>query len=194
MLACVLLVFVVLCFTCRLILHYSQHMASRPKTFKYLVLMCDECVHNRAYGDVATYADRACGIANSRTELRVLLVVLDCVVQALNSKSPTKLLFFTTKTNAVLSSINQVIKNVKVKIAAIDAAKGIKVAAGSDDEKSKSISIVAKKERSLSITGGSVSLRRDASKKLDWAQEFTAKEEAQNKGIMAKVASACTIS
>lgn len=175
---------------CRLILHYSQHLPSRSKTFKYLVLMCDECVHMHAYSDVAAYADRACTLAISRTELRVLLVVLDCVTNALHAKTPTKLLFFTTRSDAVMASINQVMKNVKTRIAAIDIAKGNKSASGDEDRSvSKSFSVNKKAERSVSISGVSVSLRRDASKRLDWAPSFSNDETGSKQGMF----SACTI-
>lgn len=150
--------------------------------------MCDECVHMQAYCDVAAYADRACTIANSRTELRVLLVVLNCVTNAIHAKNFSKLLTFTANSNIVINGINAVTKNVKAKINAINVAKGNTPVSktGDNDERSKSMS------RSISVAGGSVSLRRDFSKRLDWAADF--RPDEGDKIIVDCSNCACTLS
>ena len=71
---------------CRLIYHFSKSPTSRAKAFKYLVKACNECMERSAFMDAANLAVKATESAASRTELRVLLDVMECGLSVLNSK------------------------------------------------------------------------------------------------------------
>ena len=104
--------------------HYSfgTSARTRSKAFKYLVILCDESTSRKAYDEALKYGYRAKDMASSRTELKLLKSVLDCVLFAVNEKKRNLGDLFSTRmrkgdtTNAVLTGVQDLISAIESKI------------------------------------------------------------------------------
>ena len=158
-------------------------MRTRAKAFKYLVILCDESTNRKSYEETLKYATRALSMACSRTELKVLKMVLETASKNLNERRRSLSYLFTRSSHnmdtsvSVLEQLQELVGKIESRIEVVGKRRASVVDQSASvtiegDDKSPVAERVA-----VSLGRSIVEKNRDTSGKLDWEPAYAAKKQ-----------------